>query len=190
MLNKKILLFILGLLILIKTPLCTAYFNEPDDFRGIKWGTELESIQDEFVFNSKSAASDDILFYTRKGDVLKLGSAQLDFIKYAFFEGKLVWVWITFHGIDNFHKLRDEMFNRYLPVDDQNKNFPVLSGVSFYYQWGGILSDADRYYTGKTDMLLEYSSAIDYGSLIITGVQQHKIMMKKIDDARLRAAGW
>jgi hypothetical protein len=68
--------------------------SEPDGFAGIKWATEFSEVKSDMV-ESRSISDPtqpDVktkIYYTKKGDDLKMGGTQLDKIVYGFWKGKM-----------------------------------------------------------------------------------------------------
>jgi len=61
-----------------------AFKNEPDGFRGLKWG---DAPTEDMVFSYRVVSEYNIYkgnYYYRKSDKLNIGSAELDSIKYIF----------------------------------------------------------------------------------------------------------
>ena len=89
-----------------------AFKNEPDGFRGIKWGTDISTLKAmNHVRTDPSYGS--VEFYTRKWDELRIGDAQLYNIEYAFWKGKFASVWIYSIGYANWLDLRDATVARF-----------------------------------------------------------------------------
>lgn len=71
-----------------------AFQNEPEGFRGLKWGDPPgEDMVNEWSINP------DFVWYRRAGDKMKIGRANLLSIHYAFYKGQFFFVEITV-GID------------------------------------------------------------------------------------------
>ena len=86
-----------------------AYDNEPDDFRGIKWDTDIDKLSDmELVLDGG-----DLKAYSRKGENMKLEDAQLSAVHYIFYKGRFYCVHIEFKGLENFNKIKDVLFKTY-----------------------------------------------------------------------------
>lgn len=86
-----------------------AYENEPDDFRGIKWDTNIEKLPDmELVLDGG-----DLKAYSRKGETMKLGEAGLSALHYIFYKDHFYCVHIEFKGLENFNKIKDVLFKTY-----------------------------------------------------------------------------
>jgi hypothetical protein len=83
-----------------------AFQNEPDGFRGIKWGTDISTLKGMIHVRSAPRNSG-VVFYRRKGDELRFGDAQLDKLEYAFWNGKFSSVWIHSVGYANWLDLHD-----------------------------------------------------------------------------------
>ena len=83
--------------------------NEPEDFRGIKWGTNIKELPD-MVFHVQSGKSK---VYFRKNDRLKIGAADLLQIWYFFTKDRLYSVVVTFEEFSNYNALKAEIFKMY-----------------------------------------------------------------------------
>ena len=96
--------------------------SEPDGFAGIKWDTEFSEVKSDMV-ESRSTSNPtepDVkikIYYTKKGDSLKMGAAQLDQIEYVFWRRKFAEVRISTSGPENFNGLKQVLFERYGTVD-------------------------------------------------------------------------
>jgi hypothetical protein len=129
--------------------------SEPDGFAGIKWGAEFSEAKSDMV-ESRSIANPtepDVkikIYYTKKGDNLKMGEAQLDKIEYAFWKGKFSEVQITAAGLENFNNLKKVLFEKYGTVDKP---------VQGLYPWNGpVTRIALRYDEPTKTSLLTISS--------------------------------
>ena len=66
--------------------------SEPDGFRGIKWGTNVNEIKDlEYIQTMKDGRK----IYTRIEDKMQIGNAQLDTIWYSFLDDKFYSVFVS-----------------------------------------------------------------------------------------------
>jgi hypothetical protein len=77
-----------------------AFTSEPDGFRGIIWGTDISTLKGMTHVRTYPSYGG-VEFYTRKGDELRFGDAQLYNIEYAFWKGKYASVWIYSIGYAN-----------------------------------------------------------------------------------------
>jgi hypothetical protein len=72
----------------------------------------------------------DLKAYTRKGDSMSLGDAELKGINYIFYKGRFYCVYIDFEGLSNFRKIRDSFVELYgPPMAEQSSEWD--------YFWGG-----------------------------------------------------
>ena len=67
-------------LVILSTGTSYAFKNEPDGFRGIKWGTDINTLSNMTVVNSDG----DTHTYERTGDEMKIGNAELAVLTYFF----------------------------------------------------------------------------------------------------------
>lgn len=114
-------------IILLIQPLLFALKNEPEGFRGIKWGTNIAELPDmrllEDAGNSK--------YYIRKNDKMKIGDADLERVVYGFYEERFFAVLIDFNELSNFLKIKETLFQQY-GVCFRPNEFTEL------YYWMGI----------------------------------------------------
>jgi hypothetical protein len=129
--------------------------SEPDGFAGIKWGTEFSEVKSEMV-ESRSITNPtepDVkikIYYTKKGDNLKIGEAQLNKTEYGFWRGKFGEVQITAAGPENFNQLKKFLCEKYGTLDKP---------VQGLYPWNGSVTRiALRYDEPTKTSLLTISS--------------------------------
>jgi hypothetical protein len=139
--------------------------SEPDGFAGIKWSTEFSEVKSDMVelrsvINPTEPDVKIKIYYTKKGDDLKMGEAQLDKIEYGFFRGKFAEVQITATGSDNFNHLKKVLFEKYGTVDKP---------VQGLYPWNGSV----------TRIALRYDEPAKTSSLTISST---KITFQEIFD--------
>ncbi len=73
--------------------------NEPDGFRGIKWGAPFSTVQDQMTLVEHGLPGE--LFYERSGDHMVLGGVPLDQVQYEFYRGIFYGAYITSNrGVD------------------------------------------------------------------------------------------
>ena len=134
--------------------------SEPDGFAGIKWATEFSEVKSDMV-ESRSISNPtepDVkikIFYTRKGDNLKMGEAQLDKIEYGFWKGKFAEGYITSSGSENFNQLKKFLFENYGTVDKSAQGL---------YSWNGPVTRIALRYdeSTKTSSLTISSTTITF----------------------------
>ncbi len=100
---------ILMLGLFVALPTSWAFQNEPEAFRGIKWGTDINELSD-MVFHTAYGESK---IYFREKDKLQIGAADLLQIWYFFSHDRLYSVVITFEEWSNFNSLKTELFKLY-----------------------------------------------------------------------------
>ena len=96
--------------------------SEPDGFSGIKWGTEFSEVKSDMVElrSTSDPAEPNVkikIYYTKKGDDLKMGEAQFDKIEYVFWRGKFAEARINATGSENFDRLKKFLFEKYGTVN-------------------------------------------------------------------------
>ena len=96
--------------------------SEPDGFAGMTWGTQFSEVKSDMVElrSTSDPAEPSVkikIYYTKKGDSLKMGAAQLDKIEYVFWRGQFAEVRISTAGPENFDGLKQFLFEKYGTVD-------------------------------------------------------------------------
>jgi hypothetical protein len=145
--KQPILLVVLTLVVgLVGT--VHAFSNEPEDFRGIKWGTNIDKYTDlHFV-----GVSDSWTRYQRNNENLKIGEATLQEIEYYFYQNKFHSVRVRFFGEQNLLDLKKTLSK------DYGKGIKNVKGYSVEYQWHGP----------KVDTKIEYDNISKKGVLVYT----------------------
>jgi len=123
--------------------------SEPDGFRGIKWGTDIETLKDMEYFGTDPGFGG-IKVYTRKNENLHLGGAKLERIEYHFWRGKFCIVWVYTKGSTNWYGLKEAVFEKFGRGSQPNEF------IEFYVWFGDI-----------TGMTLEYNEVSETGMLFM-----------------------
>lgn len=89
---------LLGVVMATVATLAWAMKNEPNGFRNLSWGTEQSTVASEMTLDEDG---DRTKFYTRKGDKMQIGGAELSSIAYGFTGGRLHHVFIKTQGVAN-----------------------------------------------------------------------------------------
>ena len=110
------LVFLLIISVCVAIP-ALAFQNEPDGFRGIKWGTNLSELPDMVLTEDVG----DEKFYTRKSDKMKIGEADIGRISYRFYKNRFCGVLVGFTGSSNFTKLKAVLFDQYGQPEQTNQ---------------------------------------------------------------------
>ena len=134
--------------------------SEPDGFAGIKWDTESSEVKSDMVEsrNVSEPTTPDVklkIYYTKKGDHLKMGEGQLDKMEYGFFRGKFGEVQITATGPENFDHLKKFLFEKYGTVEKSTQGL---------YSWNGPVTRIALRYDepAKTSLLTISSTTITF----------------------------
>jgi hypothetical protein len=84
-------------------------FDEPDGFRGIKWGTAISECPDMV----RQAELKDTILYHRANDKMVIGDAVVDQVLYGFYKGRFYYANINFSNLVNFKGVKDTLFQAY-----------------------------------------------------------------------------
>ena len=88
-----------------------AFQNEPEGFRGLKWGDPPgEDMKVNRIFKLYQDKLDMIIWYTRQGDELKIGGAKLEGIYYGFYKNKFMRVEIE---TEDYELLREVLYLKF-----------------------------------------------------------------------------
>lgn len=103
-----------------------SFTKEPDGFRDIRWGTEIEKcddmVPDIYAFGRS--------IFNRKKENLKMGDSLLSGIDYHFHDGKFCAAVVFFAGNEDFRKIRDEVFRLYGKAPESQRG-------GYQYRWKG-----------------------------------------------------
>ena len=131
-------IFVLFVILVCPNQNLFAFQNEPDGFRGIKWGTDIKDLPD-MVWKEEDG---DIRLYLRKDDKLKIGDAELDAIRYGFYKGRFYGVFIAFKSLSNATVLKETLFQQYgqkqRPKGFMEKYFWFGSLVAISYDYSEV----------------------------------------------------
>lgn len=110
--------------------------NEPDSFRGIKWGTHINTLSDT---DSVDREDEPFAIYKKKNDTMKIRDAEIEEITYHFYKGRLFGVGISFMGFTNFDHLKSTFFQLYGKAHRLNRI------MEEYYWFGAKLTIMFKY---------------------------------------------
>ncbi len=131
-----------------------AFRNEPDGFRGIKWGTKIGALTGmEFVRVEGAETS-----YIRPDEKLKIGDAVIERITYGFYRDEFYKVTIQFKGLMNYLHLKKTLTDLYGDGD----NIPGTD----VHTWTGR----------KTVVVVEFKGMLNEGEVLYT----YKPVMEKM----------
>jgi hypothetical protein len=143
--------------------------SDPDGFRNIKWGTEISTLKDMEKVEQDKSFNSDLVWYTRKGDLLAIGKAKLENIFYSFWMGNFESVWIGFKGDENFETLKKELFEQFGKVLESAELVKKMDGEAG--REPATIRHAEEFYAwwGKnTEVTLSYSRDRHKGTLNFT----------------------
>lgn len=86
----------------------SAFKNEPEGFRNIKWGANVKEQKDMTL----SAAKNDVSIWARKNDKMLVGDVRLKNVKYYFYKEKFFKVVMNYEEA-HANKLKDYLFSTY-----------------------------------------------------------------------------
>ena len=132
-------------LVLVLAQPARAFQNEPNDCRGIKWGTELDELQGLTKVSSQSSLD----YYRKKGEDMTIGDAPLDMVVYVFYQEKFCGVVMNFKSPPNFQAIRTTLFDWYGKGRQPNK-------YKEQYRWSGT----------DVTITLEYDDVTQKGQVI------------------------
>lgn len=96
---KKVIIMVL-VMVLLPLEVAFAFQNEPEGFRGLKWGDP--PAEDMQVWRTTEYGKTE---YTRGDEKMSMGQAQLEFVCYSFFRDEFEAVFLHFEGEANFELL-------------------------------------------------------------------------------------
>lgn len=120
-------------------------------FRGIKWGTDIASLEDMQYYKTRKEfwRYGSIEVYTRKNDDLCMGKAKFYRIEYHFWKGKFFKVYILTY---DYPELKKAIFERF------GEGYQSKKGIENY-----------TWVDNKTEMILEYKKYV--GTLTMCSVE-------------------
>lgn len=149
--TRKTLALTLTIILLFLTSLFTitsfSFENEPDGFRGIKWGTNISTLRG-MIYVETEEGFGGVKVYTRQGGNLEIGGANLDSIQYGFWREKFLMVITKTKGFSNWLPLKKATFAKFGKGYQSNKYIEK-------YSWNGSI----------TKIILRYSEISRDGTL-------------------------
>lgn len=108
-----------------------AFQNEPAGFRGVQWGQPVEAMGAYVFFSDRKGAD----VYTRPGDSMMLGRAELSTVAYGFYKSRFADVTILVKK-DFINEVRDALFAQFGQGSQANRYLPN-------YIWHGSATDIE-----------------------------------------------
>lgn len=133
------LIFVVMVFILSSSNALANYPNEPDGFRGIKWGTDITDVKATMrLHETETGISAELVSYERVSDTLVIGNAQISSIRYTFWRGKFSHPVIKTTGYTNWLEVKRAL----------ESTFGLAKQSNNYYFWLGdstsILTQYDK----------------------------------------------
>jgi len=94
-----------------------AFQNEPDGFRGIKWGVNIGKLSSMKLIED----GEEVKYYALKNDKMQIGDAELDAIAYGFYKSRFYMVGIKYHAYSNYSAIKETLIQQYGPGSRPNK---------------------------------------------------------------------
>lgn len=180
---KKVILFsVINLLFMFALVSITqAFQNEPEGFRGLKWGgppgedmeyydnyRSVDDAFDDLLWRRKRY--DDTLWYERKNDKLQIGGAKLEYIRYGFYKGQFMEVFISTDK--DYKSLRDVVELKFGCYKEKNDTWDSASGRWGYkYKWSGDIA-----------IIILYNKFKDYEDEATLDIYSTKIYNQREED--------
>jgi hypothetical protein len=125
----------------------SAYQNEEDGFRGLKWGAP---VPEGWKMTDFQPVYGGVSRYERPGEDLTLGAAKLKRVSYNFWQGRMFAVYVEFEGPSNFSGVMESCSKRFGAPDKPDKSQQTFC-------WFGSV----------TTVLLQFSDVAGSGSLFV-----------------------
>lgn len=110
-----------------------AFKEEPDGFRGIKWGTDISTLKNLKVADTWKVEG--MEEFIKDGDELAIGDAKLKSINYYFWKGKFAQVRIEVtENNRNINKLSDILVGKFGTPEQVDYSMPMPNPL---YYWEG-----------------------------------------------------
>jgi len=131
-----------------KAPPVPSFQNEPEGFRGIRWGTKITRLPGMELVRVEG----DEKYYVRPEDKLKIGKAVIESITYGFYRDDFFKVTIRVKGLMNYLDLKQTFVEVY--GDGENvfgKDFYAWSGkqVLVTIEFKTMLNEGEALYAYK-----------------------------------------
>ena len=166
--TKKVIGFVVlvVLMMVLLTGAALAFENEPEGFRGLKWGDP--PMEEMIVYDAYPLVN----CYTLPDESLYLGNVKLNLIEYQFFsspEGEIFWgIGLYFRGEDNYDLM--EIFCK-----DE-------FGEETLKTWDGL-----NWYSQETMVILSYDLTEETGYLAMLStplMQQQQMAVEKLESEK------
>ena len=131
--------------VLVLAQSAKAFQNEPNDCRGIAWGTEFHELKDFTKVSSRSPLD----YCTKRDEEMTIGDARLEMVVYVFYKKKLCGAILNFKSSPNFQTIKAALF------DQHGKGYQA-NRYDEKYRWGGT----------NVNITLEYDDITRKGKVV------------------------
>ena len=97
------------ILVLALSQPAKAFQDEPNDCRGIEWGTEYHALKGFNKISSQSSLD----YFTKRDEEMTCGEARLEMVVYIFYQKKLCGVVLNFKSSPTFQTIKASLFDRH-----------------------------------------------------------------------------
>ena len=125
-----------------------AFDNEPEGFRGIKWGGSLFTAKELVLVEREGTVG----VYRKRSDKFEIGKAEVNQIVYKFFRDRFYMVEINFQDLVNYNSLRKQLFEIY------GDGWPNTSMWRKEWKW----------YGEEVNIVLQYETVMKEGRITYT----------------------
>lgn len=105
-----------------------AIFGNSDGFRGVRWGLQMESPENENLHENEFIKKKGV--FLRPGEDLSFGEAKMELIWYRPIKSRFYQVYMETHGAFNFAALMNELKTRLGPPKTANNSTNMYKWVS------------------------------------------------------------
>ena len=114
------------ILVLVLAQPARALQNEPNDCRGIEWGTKYDELEGLTKVTNESRLD----YYMKKDEEMTIGDAHLEKVVYVFYHKKFCGVVLNFTSSPNFQIVKTTLSDRY----GEGGQSEIFEGQ---YRWSG-----------------------------------------------------
>jgi len=125
----------------------SAFQNEPNDCRGIEWGTNYDRLNGF----TKVSTQDRLDYYTKEDDEMTIGDARLEKVVYVFYHKKFCGAVLNFKSSQNFQIVKTTLFDWYGKGGQSDRDED-----RYRFRWSGT----------NVTITLEYDDITQKGKLI------------------------
>jgi hypothetical protein len=118
--------------------------NDPESSRGIKWKANINELdgmnlvsKDELhwrILSDDEKNDDNLEVYTKVGDKLKIGDANIEKIYYFFYKDRFCRIVFYFSSSSDYYKIKKTLFHAYGKIEVKE---PTSYPISPEYKWIG-----------------------------------------------------